>query len=78
MHAHIAVQQTQRICERPRWLTTVHVEHIAVGVVWCSVDGVVVWQKAVLLEVLSFVEAYRAHVRCQHVQVDGLTVVLFG
>ena len=68
----------ERICERPRRLSPVHIEDVAVAVVGRGVDRVVVGQEAVLLEALPLVEAYRAHVCRQNVQVDGLTVVLLG
>jgi len=41
-------------------------------------DRVVVRQEAMLFEALALVEADRTHVCCQHVQVDGLAVVLIG
>ena len=68
----------QRICEGPRRLTAIDVEHVAVGVVRRGVDRVVVRQEAMLFEALALVEADCAHVCRQHVQVDGLAVVLVG
>ena len=41
-------------------------------------DRVVVRQEAMLFEALALVEADRTHVGCEHVQVDGLAVVLVG